>query len=193
MKKLRFIICLAVFLFLLSSAFWCFRFRNSVVIKADDSTLLNTAPLFRQDNEAWASDFLGSSSYTMKSSGCLTSCIASAISAETGKTITPGELNEIFSANNVYDREGNIQWSQIEKLSYSVQVSPSVSAAEIYSYVKDGHYPIARVRVNGFGNCHYVLITGIENGNYICMDPLKDQPARLSDYWNRVYAVRVVY
>lgn len=42
------------------------------------------------------------------------------------------ELNSIFSENNVYDAEGNIQWGQISEM--------------------DGKYPIVRVRMSGVGN-----------------------------------------
>lgn len=43
------------------------------------------------------------------------------------------------------------------------------------------------------GNFHYVLIIGSEDGEYLCMDPLRDGITKLSDYGSRVYAVRCVY
>ena len=47
--------------------------------------------------------------------------------------------------------------------------------------------------MHGLGSFHYVLIVGSEDGEYVCIDPLEDGLTRLSDYLNRVYAVRVVW
>lgn len=179
----------------LGLGFLFLRLRNSVVVKADErKSFLGEIAAYRQDDERWSADLLGNSSYTMESSGCLVTCIASAISMEKGKEITPGELNKIFSKNNVFDAEGNILWAGIESIDrYSVIVFEGVSESEIYQCLDEGHFPIVRVRVNGLGNFHYVLIVGVEDNEYICMDPLKDELTKLSDYMNRVYAVRVVY
>lgn len=173
-------------------AFW--RLRGGVRIKpSDDLKASGHVIFYRQDDEAWAKDLLGDSSYTMKSSGCLVTCIASAVSAG-GETVTPGELNALLSENAVYDGEGNMQWAGLAELEgYHVAVYPNVSNKDIEKCLKDGHYPIVRVRVRGIGNVHYVLITGVKDGEYLCMDPLKDELTKLSDYLGRVYAVRCVW
>ena len=172
-----------------------FRLRGSVPIRAGQTKLPSTAvTIYRQDDPLWADDALGDSSFTMKSSGCLVSCIASAVSMESGDEVTPGELNKLFTENGAYDNEGNIQWSAIDSINgYSTQVYSGVSQKEIEQCLIDGRYPIVRVRVNAIGNFHYVLIVGTEDGDYICMDPLKDELTRLSQYAGRVYAVRVVW
>ena len=99
------------------------KFRNSVrVSPSKEYSVDEQVVLYRQDNEEWADNKLGESTYSMAGSGCLVSCIASAVSNE-GNVITPGELNIIFSENNVYDAEGNIQWGQILAMSgYQVEV-----------------------------------------------------------------------
>ena len=57
-----------------------------------------------------------------------------------------------------------------------------------------GHYPIVKVhRSSLFSYHHFVLIVGAEDGEYICMDPLKDGYTKLSDYGNRIYSVRCVW
>ena len=172
--------------------FW--RLRGGVRIKpAEDFRTGGHVIFYRQDDEAWAKDLLGDSSYTMKSSGCLVTCIASAISAD-GETVTPGELNDLLSENAVYDGEGNMQWAGLAELEgYHVTVYPDVSNADIEKCLEDDHYPIVRVRVGGIGNVHYVLIVGVKDGEYLCMDPLKDKLTKLSDYLGRVYAVRCVW
>ena len=180
------IIIVAGFLFL--------RFRGSVVVKSSLTKLsVGEAILYRQDDRVWADDKLGDSRFTMKSSGCLVTCIASAVSMETGAELTPGVLNELFSQNQVYDSEGNIQWAALEAIEgYSVDVFKEVSGSEIAKCLAAGHYPIVRVRVHGLGNFHYVLVVGVEDGDYLCMDPLESGLTKLSRYLNRVYAVRVV-
>lgn len=170
------------------------RLRHSVVVQTGEPDMIpQEVTLYRQDDARWAEDRLGASSFTMKSSGCLVSCIASAVSMESGRMVTPGELNQIFSEHNVYDGEGNLQWAVLEKIGvYSVNVYQEVSREEIDRCLAAGHYPIVRVRVNGIGNYHYVLIVGVEDRNYICMDPLADELTKLSRYLNRVYALRLV-
>ncbi|MDE6054431.1 MAG: hypothetical protein K2G55_11855, partial [Lachnospiraceae bacterium] len=186
--------CLLLGIVTAAAGFLFLRLRGSVVVKPDQVEMFSREVVaYRQDDDAWAADQLGGSRFTMQSSGCLVTCIASAVSMETGTEVTPGALNKIFSENQVYDSEGNIQWAMIEKIEgYSADVFQEVSETEIAQCLAFGHYPIVRVRMHGFGNVHYVLIVGIEDGEYICMDSLGNGLTRLSRYWNRVYAVRVV-
>ncbi len=190
---MRLVVCLAGLLVVIAGLTGV-RLRHGVTVRTEENDIMpQNVTLYRQDDERWAKDRLGDSSYTMKSSGCLVSCIASAVSMEGGQMVTPGELNTLFSEHGVYDREGNLQWKALEKAGgYSVNVYQNVSEAEIDSCLTAGHYPIVRVRVNGIGNYHYVLIVGIEDCDYICMDPLKDELTGLSRYLNRVYAMRLV-
>ena len=149
---------------------------------------------FRQDDKRWEKDRLGASEYTMGSSGCLVSCIASALSMESGEDVTPATLNMKLSAENIYDGEGNLQWEPLAGLGeYQVAVYGSVSSDQIDACLSAGHFPIVRVRMYALGDIHYVLIVGAEDGTYLCMDPLRDEIRRLSGYGNRIYAVRCVY
>lgn len=170
------------------------KFRNSVKVSpSKEYSVDEQVVLYRQENEEWADDKLGESKYSMAGSGCLVSCIASAISGE-GNVITPGELNAVFSENNVYDADGNIQWGQISAVEgYQVEVFETPSNDCIEECLKDGKYPIVRVRMSGVGNFHYVLIVGAKEDVYICMEPLEDELTALSKYGNRIYAVRCVW
>lgn len=170
------------------------RLRGGIIVKpAEQTELSDNIISFRQDDEAWAGDLLENSSYHMDSSGCLVTCIASAVSSG-GEYVTPGELNALFSENNVYDNEGNLLWSPLAGLDgYHVTVYQEVSDTDIEQCISEGHYPIVRVRIYGLGNFHYVLIAGSDNGEYICMDPLRDELTKLSDYMGLVYAVRCVW
>lgn len=180
---------------ILAAGFFVVRLRGSVVVKPGGMQwCVGEVAAYRQDDEIWGEDTLGDSRFTMRSSGCLVTCIASAVSMETGKEMTPGVLNQIFSENHVYDREGNIQWAAVDRIEgYQTGVFDKVSEAEIAQCLAAGHYPIVRVRMHGLGSFHYVLIVGSEDGEYVCIDPLEDGLTRLSDYLNRVYAVRVVW
>lgn len=195
MKKWRIILpILIICVLFITGSLLFLRVRHGVRVKPDKSNeLTNSVIQYRQDEEDWAMDVLGDSAYTMKSSGCLVTCIAAAISAG-GEPVTPGELNTLFSENEVYDSEGNIQWSNLADLEgYHVEVYGDVSEKDIAQCLLDGHYPIVRVRMRGIGNYHYVLIVGTDDGEYLCMDPLQDDMTRLSDYFGLVYAVRCVW
>lgn len=170
------------------------RIRNGVKISPSlEYPVKEQVVAYRQDDKEWADDKLGESSYSMESSGCLVSCIASAVSHKEN-AITPGELNEIFSKNGVYDKEGNIQWGNISEMEgYQVEVFNSPSNEIVEQCLREGKYPVVRVRMHGIGNYHYVLIVGTSQGNYICMDSLEDELTTLSQYGNRIYAVRCVW
>lgn len=98
-KRFQFFIVLLLLgiLLILFAAVLLLRLRGSVALKPSKLELpAQSITAYRQDEAAWADDLLGESSYTMASSGCLVTCIASAVSMETGTAITPGSLNAIF-------------------------------------------------------------------------------------------------
>lgn len=189
---------LAGFLIVLAlsgGAFVILRFRNGVRIEARQE-IMTVADIicYRQDDVRWGDDRLGESRFTLRSSGCLVSCMASALSMGRGKEETPETLNEKFTAGRVYDGEGNIQWERLRELGdYQADVYQEVSAELVDACLSEGKYPIVRVRVHGIGSFHFVLVVGAENGEYLCMDPLQDGITRLRDYGNRIYAIRCVY
>lgn len=198
-KSILFAIILLIFLCAAAIFFTFLRFRGSKVIKvskeAVDIIPCDDIVLFRQDDERWAEDKLGSSDYSMQKSGCLVTCIAAALSM-TGETITPESLNELFSSGGVYDREGNLQWENLRQLdggnTYDAEVYSAVSEDILQDCLEWGKFPIARVRMRGIGNFHYILVVKFEDGKYFCMDPLEDELQPLSHYGNRVYAIRCV-
>lgn len=195
-KNGRYQIFLAVFLLfaVMTGVMFLLRFRNSVRVFPSQNIAGAKVVAYRQDDASWADEKLGSSEYTIKTSGCLVSCIASALTMS-GETVeTPHTLNQKFSENQVYDSAGNIQWEKIDGIEdYKAEVCSEVSTGVLEEYLKDGRYPIVRVRMHGYGNFHYVLVVGAENGGFLCMDPLRDDVTNLSAYGNRIYAVRCVY
>lgn len=111
-----------------------------------------------------------------------------------GDEKTPYALNELFSQQDVYDAEGNLLWDALRNTGkYEAEVYGSVTEELLPDLLKEGKYPIVRVRMYGLGNFHYVLVVKAEAGEYYCVDPLEDGLVPLSRYGNRVYAVRCVY
>ena len=195
MKKRRIAICMicVICIALIGGGAVMLRFRGSHVVSAKEEIVpASEIVLYRQDDERWADETLGNSSYIMGKSGCLVSCIASAVTMAKEEK-TPGNLNEEFSAHNVFDAEGNILWDALRNMGeYEVDVFNEVTEELLTECLRDGRYPIVRVRMHGVGNFHYVLIVKAENGEFYCMDPLEDKLTKLSKYGNRIYAVRCV-
>ncbi|WP_026516030.1 hypothetical protein [Butyrivibrio sp. MC2021] len=149
---------------------------------------------YRQDDDRWRKLHLGDSKYTMESSGCITTCIASAISGSSNP-LSPGGLVTYLSENGVFDAAGNMQWGAIDQLpGFNAEVYSGLDAGYIDECLSKGRYPIVKIhRKSLFSYHHFVLIIGAENGEYICMDPLKDTYTTLKEYSNRIYSVRCVW
>lgn len=192
MKKRWILTCIICLFFMMIGAV-VLRFRGGHVVYAKEDVV--PAPeivLYRQDDKRWADEILGDSGYTMGKSGCLVSCIASAVTM-TKEEKTPFALNEEFTVYNVFDAEGNILWDALRNTGeYEVDVYKEATEEVLTECLSDGRYPIVRVRMYGLGNFHYVLIVKAENGEFYCMDPLEDELTKLSKYGNRIYAVRCV-
>lgn len=170
-------------------------------------TTLEYAPenvvYFYQKDDAWKSDRLGDSVYTMEDSGCLTCCVAAILQMQDisvdglSADADAGAVNRLFSEKDVYDGEGNLQWDVLEQVtgvSVVKQEASELDDGALDAYLAQGHYPIVRVRVGGDGSYHYVLIVCSRDGEYWCMDPLEETQTLvpLSAFGGKVYAVRVL-
>lgn len=152
---------------------------------------------YRQDDPIWAADSLGSSEYKMADSGCLTTCITAALNMQGLSELNPGEINKLFSENNVYDNEGNIDWESMESV-LGVRVvrkdADETDSSELTELLSKGIYPVVRIRTGLVGHFHYVLLVYGDDGEFYCMDPLNDKkkPVALSRLNSRIYAVRYI-
>lgn len=193
-RLILYLVGIALLAVLAAAVFFALRVRGSVAVHAEKEIMPDgETAYFRQDDERWAEERLGNSRYTMKNSGCLVCCITSAIvmGGETGET--PFTVNERFTRQGAYDSEGNILWDNLRNIGgYEVEVFDRADEELLLKCLGEGKYPIVRVRVNGVGNFHYVLITGARDGGFYCMDPMKDGERSLSEYGNRIYAARTV-
>lgn len=152
-------------------------------------------PFFLQNDPQWAGDALGASRFKMAASGCLVSCIASSLSAQ-GMETDPGKLNRLFTENDVYNGEGDILWANIKNAFPDVQVTmpAQVDADALEKAVADSRFPIVKVKYNGSGYQHWVLLIGADENGYLCMDPLNSrmEPLLLSKHGGVIYRYRVV-
>lgn len=182
-------ILFAGIILLTAAAFVFFKFRGSIRLNASREVKAGEITCFTQDDPGWAADTLGTSSYTMASSGCLTTCIASI------QNQFPGEMNRWLSDQSAYDAEGNLLWEELEKaleVKVTRQNAGETSGSELEELLEKGIFPILRVRMGGFGNFHYVVLAESDGEEFWCMDPLNQDKelAPLSQFGNRIYAVR---
>lgn len=169
--------------------------KGGTVIHCTSEYAVNKSLIaYRQDDKAWKDSKLGNSFYTLGSSGCVVTSITSALSVSPLQ-MTPKEFNRLLSEKNVYDDEGNLQWGMLEQIEgLHADVYTEVSSDIIDTCLNNGKYPIIKVHQNNlFSYHHYILVIGAQNGEYICMDPLQDNLTKLSDYDNKVYAIRCVW
>lgn len=156
---------------------------------------LPEAVYYLQKDERWASDPLGDSRFTMGSSGCLVTCLAALFNLY-GESVTPGELNRLFTEQGVYNVSGDVIWENIASVypEATVTVYQTVDEKAIETALDQQQYPLVRVKNMGDGYWHWVLLLGSGEEGYLCMDPLyNDKEARpLSVHGNTVYSWRLV-
>lgn len=173
------------------------RNRGTVVFpKKDVDVSVREDVFYRQKDARWAEEKLGDSRFAMRGSGCLVCCIAASLKLQGREEEDPGHWNQVLSSEGGYDEEGNLQWDKLSQIDSRIDVErcKTVDSANIQENLVSGRFPIVRVRMNGVGSVHYVLIVGAKDGEYWCMDPLSEsgKAVSLSAFGNRVYAVRYV-
>lgn len=195
-------VCAAVCVVLAAGAFlFLSRRRGSgegIALEPLSQYSAEHVPCYRQKDPLWGKDKLGDSSYTMSGSGCLTTCIAAALTAQhpAAEPLTPGELNRLFSEAGVYNASGDIVWGKIKDAlpETEVLVASGVDNREIDQMLAEGKYPAVRVKVHGRGAWHWVLIAGTDENGYLCMDPLNGDEKLIpfSDHGGVAYSMRTV-
>ena len=200
MKK-KVLIAAVISVVLILAEFNIIKTRGGFIIRPTKDTTVNTSSFFSQHDEKWKNDKLGNSSYSIDRSGCLLTCISSIIQLQNIDTglgeINPKTVNELLTANEVYDANGNLLWDKLENVldkSIVREQAGKDTSANIEQLLDHGIYPVVRVKMPITLRSHYVLIIGSENGQFMCMDPLStdNNPVSLKKYSNKVYAVRYV-
>lgn len=204
-RRRRILLILVLLLLLLAGLLGGYVYikRSGVRVESTIECVPDSAVYFCQKDDRWKDDPLGSSEYHMGDSGCLTSCLAAEILMQEmeieglEEEITPGTLNHLFSENQVYDSEGNLQWDVLENVLHTEitgRDAAELESGELESLLTHGCYPIVCVKMPESGNYHFVLLIGSENGTYWCMDPLskREEPVALSEFGDRIFSVRYI-
>lgn len=198
-KKIIWILTGAAILVLAAAALLVWRHRGEggegTTIQSTKAHPLPEAVYYLQKDEEWAADPLGESRFTMGSSGCLVTCLATLFDLY-GESVTPGELNRLFTEQGVYNASGDVIWGNISSVypEATVTVYKTVDEQAIEAALDQQQYPLVRVKNLGDGYWHWVLLLGSGDDGYLCMDPLySEKEARpLSAHGNTVYSWRLV-
>lgn len=149
---------------------------------------------FLQNDPEWAQEPIGVSNYKMGGYGCLITCVASAVS-DLGVALTPQELNQKLTAVDGYQNGADLIWFKINEAVPEVDYSYSrvFSSETIERDLGKGLLPIIKVKVNGFGAQHWLLVVGAQDGEFMVFDPLNaaKAPIPLSVH-GKAYAYRVL-
>lgn len=148
---------------------------------------------YRQNDPKWQDVEIGTSKRKMGSTGCLISCVATAIS-HLRAPITPEELNKMLTQVNGF-QEADLIWYKINEVFPDIDYKYSriFSSKIIEKDLEKGLLPIVNVKYNKTGVTHWVLIVGAEKGDFIICDPLGDgNSTRLLSDHGKVFAYRVI-
>lgn len=199
-KKKRLIaVLIFILILLLAAALFLFFSRRGgnerFVLEISESIEPPAVTYYLQRDELWKNDKLGESSFTMGSSGCLVTSIASLLNLY-GEQVTPGQLNKKLQEAGAYNSTGDVIWAGISEAYPEIRtiVPGNVEPDEIEKALKNGRYPLVKVKHLGNGYWHWVLLIGSDERGYLCMDPLynKKEARPLSDHGGKVYSYRLV-
>jgi len=148
---------------------------------------------YRQNDPQWKDDTIGNSVRKMGNTGCLISCVATAIS-DLNVPITPKELNATLTQNSGF-QGADLIWYKINESIPEVdyRYSRIFSSKTIEKDLERGLLPIVNVHYFKTGITHWVLIVGAKDGEFIICDPMDDgTKTRLLSEHGKVYAYRVI-
>ncbi|MBP7176155.1 MAG: C39 family peptidase [Thermoclostridium sp.] len=152
-----------------------------------------TLSYYRQNDPAWQDEKIGDSQKRMGGTGCLISCVSTAIS-QLDEPVTPKEFNERLTQVSGF-QGADLIWYKINEAFPNIgyRYSRTFSNRIIESDLKKGLLPIVNVKYHKTGITHWVIIVGANEGEFIICDPLDDgHSTRLLSDHGKVYAYRVI-
>lgn len=199
-KRIYYVVLSLVCLVLIAAASFAFYVGRVYYIKKTGINLVPTKDhpvrkmnYYRQNDPEWKNDNIGKSNRKMGSTGCLVSCVATAIT-QLGSQVTPAELN-----NRLTQAEGfqgaDLIWYKINEAfpDITYRYSRIFNSKTIERDLEKGLLPIVNVKYHRTGVTHWVLIVGAKDGEFIICDPLDDgYSTRLLSDHGKVYAYRVI-
>ena len=143
------------------------------------SSISLNVPYYNQKDSRWANVKLGSSSRTVGSAGCVTTCIAMAESYLYGYSVTPSSLAKSLS----YSSSGDLYWPS----SYKAYAN-SDYLYKIYNELKSGRPVLVGAKTYSGGQ-HWVLVIGFNGGeikasNFTVNDPGRVSRTKLSEFFS---------
>lgn len=149
--------------------------------------------IYQQNDAEWGATSIGDTDYKMSSHGCLICALANSLSIS-GYNVDPQELNSIFTEAGVYDEDGNIIWYKIKDAvgGYDYSYERAFSTKDIEEDLRNGRYPIVKVKYKKTGIFHWVLIVGTKDGEFYIADSLHEGEVIPLSTHGKVYAYRVL-
>lgn len=132
--------------------------------------------LFNQKDPKWALEKLGTSNYTIGSSGCLITCLAMRLN-QLGFNTNPSLINKELTEKGGYESGCNLVFAaptQYYPITHELILS-NVTMAKVNQYIDRQIPVIVQVDYNPSTlamDQHWVMITGRTENDYIIIDPL---------------------
>lgn len=122
---------------------------------------------YNQRDSQWGSMYLGGSSYTMASSGCLVTSVAM-VATHYGKSLTPAQIasSSVFASGDLN--------KVIEVNGITISRSDACySSSCLDSVLAEGRPAIIKIAMSGSSSgYHFIVIKEKKDGNYIMNDPV---------------------
>jgi hypothetical protein len=151
-------------------------------------------PIFRQADDRWRAEQLGSGSNTLGSSGCAVSSAAMVLAAY-GVDTDPGRLNRLLSENDGYEDLDNIRWEKAGEV-YGNAAEKLYEDLPSYELIdrnlQAGNPVIVRLKRDG-EHTHFVVIAGKDGLDYLVCDPgagAEKGMYPLREYGSKIQALR---
>lgn len=126
--------------------------------------LTRTYPMYKQCDNAWRNEQLGTSSNTICSAGCLMSSAAMALSG-TGHSYNPSTLNQWLKGHGGYVSGDLFVWGSINSIGLTYE--GKVANSQIKAKLDQGKVVICNVHNGG----HWVLAYAYNGDNILVNDP----------------------
>lgn len=173
--------------------------NEGITVSADNDEFIETIQLdiINQTDSKWGMEIMCDNvSVRICQYGSQICCTAS-IFRLFGITRSPYELYNIFHENGLYSDDGSdafcdaaYEYMQYKyKLAYSSPVLHTQAlfdSSDIIKCLKNGIPVMVRTK-HPLIERFWVVIIGVQGGDFIIMDPMSNEYGRLSDYNNKVY------
>jgi hypothetical protein len=129
-------------------------------------------PAFRQADDRWRNDKLGTTPASLGAEGCAVTSAAMVL-ASYGIDTDPGRLNRALTENDGYEGEGWLRWEKAAEVAGNMarkayEDDPSYKLID--ENLAHGNPVIVRLRTEG-GTTHFVVIAGKDGYDYLTRDP----------------------